>query len=353
MKKNVCIILTFCLLFFLNSKAQITITTANMPASGDTIRYSTCKPSTVGYSLTGANVFWNYDSLVPTGQGLYNYQSALSTPYFFYFTGGDFGLKIADSIGTATFKLKNVYDFYKNTAANFTIKGTGFQYSGIPLAANYTTPDQVYVFPLSYLNHDSTPYKVITSITTTTLSFTYAQYGYRITDVDGWGVIKTPFDSVPCIRVVSTTYGKDSINYNGFPFTVPDVQRSYKWLSLTEKIPVLELDGTYTNNTFAPNAAKYRDGIRYFAGINEVQATPSKILVYPNPGAGDLYICSNTNELESLQIYDLNGSLVATYKVKGVFTSISTRTLSSGSYFYKALDKQSRVLSGGKLILIN
>src|ERR1017187_606994 len=112
-------------LFLLNNKvnAQITITSANMPLSGDTIRYSSCNPTSVTYSVTGANIYWNDSALVSTGQGLYDYLPASATPYFFYFLGGDYGLKIADSIGFSTYKFYDVFDFYKNSTSFFETKG--------------------------------------------------------------------------------------------------------------------------------------------------------------------------------------------------------------------------------------
>jgi hypothetical protein len=350
MKKLIQLSILFALILFsFKAKAQITITNANMPASGDTIRYSSCKPSSVNYTVTGANVFWNYDTLVPTGQGLYNYTPASATPYAFYFLGGDYGLKIADSIGVATYKFYNVYDFYKNTTAAFETKGIGFTYSGFPLAATYNPVDKIYVFPLNYLNHDSTPYKVTVALTSTV---SYTQFGYRITDVDGWGVIKTPYDSVACLRLISTTYGKDSINYNGFGFANPNVQRSYKWMSVTEKIPVLELDGTYTGGNFVPTQARYRDKIRSFAGIKQITETNIKISLYPNPTSGDLYIYSSSTDVLTINIYDVSGVLVETYKTNGMITKASMQNLSKGCYFYNTSTKDGALISTGKIIII-
>ena len=41
-----------------------------MPVSGDTIRYSNAKLSSVGdYTTTGANHTWMFDTLVPVSQG--------------------------------------------------------------------------------------------------------------------------------------------------------------------------------------------------------------------------------------------------------------------------------------------
>ena len=350
MKKLIQLSILFALFLFNKTNAQIVITHTNMPAMGDTIRYSNVKTTSINYTVTGTSMFWNYDTLVPINQGMYNYTPASLTPYAYYFFG-DYGLKVADSIGAATFKFYNVYDFYKNTTAAFETKGMGFTYTGFPIGANYSTPDQIYVFPLTYPNHDSTLYKV-TIAPTSTLS--YSQFGYRITDVDGWGIIKTPYDSVPCIRIVSTAYGKDSINYSGFPINIPDVQRSYKWLSLTEKIPVLELSGPYNSGNFVPNVARFRDGVlRSFAGIKQVANNTNKVSVYPNPTNGDLYVYTNSPDATTINLYNLSGVLVAGYKTNDMVTKVSVQNLPKGSYVYRVVSKDGTQEAVGKVIVIN
>lgn len=344
-------------LFLLNNKvnAQITVTSANMPLSGDTIRYSSCNPALINYSTTGINIYWNYDTLVPQGQGLYDYVPAYLTPYAFYFMGGDYGLKIADSVGFSTYKFYDVYDFYKNSTSFFETKGIGFKYSGIPLAATYNPSDKIYSFPINYLNHDSTPYKVTVALTSTV---SYTQFGYRITDVDGWGVIKTPYDSVACLRLISTTYGKDSINYNGiYGFANPNVQRSYKWISTTEKIPVLELDGTYTGGNFVPNQARYHDKFRNFAGIKQVTGNNEQINVYPNPAKDILnvecLILNGNAQPLTLSISDMLGNTVKQFIIHNSKFIIDIAGLPKGCYYYRVTTKDATQVATGKVIVIN
>ncbi len=351
MKKFLFALIVSVLFTFNEADAQITVTSANMPGSGDTIRYSNCRASSINYSTTGADIYWDYDSLQVQSQGVYDYLAASLTPYAFYFTGaGKYGLKIADSIGTGTFTFKNVYDFYKKTTAVFETEGIGFQYSGIPLAAMYSDPDEIYTFPLNYLNHDSTTYKVTVQLGTTIY---YSQLGYRINNVDGWGVIKTPYDSVPCLRLVSTTYGKDSINYNGIGFTFPDVQRSYKWISLTEKIPMLELDGNYTNNNFIPTQARFRDSYKITTGIRQLSENNYKAAVYPNPTSGDLSVYTNSTETATINLYSVTGVLVGSYKTTGLMTTISTQNLNRGCYYYSISNKQAVNMATGKVMVVN
>jgi hypothetical protein len=351
MKKSIQLFVLFSLFISKGINAQISITSANMPLSGDTIGYSNCATSSINYTVTGANMYWNYDSLKSQSKGMYNYLAASKTPYAFYYTSAsEYGLKIADSIGTGTYTFKNVFDFYKNSSASFETEGIGFEYSGFPLAAKYSDPDEIYTFPLSYLDHDSTTYRFTIALGTTVY---YGQHGYRINDVDGWGYIKTPYDdSVACIRLVSTTYGKDSINYNGIGFNFPDVQRSYKWMSLTEKIPVLELDGTYTNNTFVPTQARYRDSVSYVAGI-ETHVSNTEVRVFPNPTSGDLYVYTNSPDVSIINLYNVTGVLVASYKTNGPVTTIATQNLPKGSYYYSISNKKAGQVATGKVIVMN
>ena len=352
MKKSVQLFALCSLFLFNKTHAQISITSADMPASGDVIGYYNCATSSISYTTTGANVYWNYDTLKAQSQGFYNYLAASKTPYAFYFTSpSEYGLKIADSIGTGTYTFKNVYDFYKNSTASFETEGIGFQYSGFPLAAFYSDPDEIYSFPLTYLKHDSTTYKFTIALGTTLY---YSQLGYRINDVDGWGYIKTPdYDSVPCIRIVSTTYGKDSINYNGLGFKFPDVQRSYKWLSASEKIPILELDGTYTNNTFIPTQARYKDSLKYYAGIAPHFSATETVKVFPNPTSGDLYVYTNSQDVSTISLFNVTGLLVGSYKTNGSVTTIPTQSLNKGCYYYSISNQKSGQVTTGKVIVVN
>ena len=351
MKKSIHVFTWATLLLFNTVDGQTTITAANMPLSGDTIRYSNCATSSISYTTTGADFYWNYDSLKAQSQGVYNYLAASKTPYAFYFTGaGEYGLKIADSIGTGTYTFKNVFDFYKNSSASFETEGIGFEYSGFPLAAFYSDPDEIYTFPLAYLNHDSTTYKFTVALGSTIY---YSQLGYRINDVDGWGYIKTPYDdSVACLHLVSTTYGKDSINYNGIGFTFPDVQRSYKWVSMAEKIPVLEVDGSYTNNKFIPTQARYRDSYKNLAGI-ETHLSNTDIKVFPNPTSGDLHVYTNSPEITTLNLFNVSGILVGSYKTNGTITTIPTQNLNRGCYYYSIISQKAGQIATGKVIIVN
>ena len=251
--------------FSLASWSQITITRSDMPASGDTIRYSTAGNNTaLKFDTTGANIVWNYDSLVPTGQSIDTFKSALSINpiYGLYFGLTDYGIGggVNQTFG-ALLQLNNIYNFYKTTSNDLEINGLGAEYNSIPLPSAYTIPDKVYQFPLTYGRIDTTPYDVTISVPGVA---GVREIGTRANIVDGWGTIITPFGTFQCIRLKTVTSEVDSVHLTvlGFNLALPArVTTTYKWLANGIKIPVLEVTGNVSgfNGRFTPTSVKYRD----------------------------------------------------------------------------------------------
>ena len=293
--------------------SQITITSANMPVSGDTCRYSNASLTSVGdYTATGVNYTWDFSTLDSTSQGIRKFEAAGSTPYTFFGTG--YGEKIADSIGFPPYSFKNIYNFYKKTTASFYVDGLGITYSGFPIPNFYQDKDELYLFPLNYFDRDSTYFKFKSLSTGTTIP-TYSKEGYRITEADGWGTITTPYGTQPCLRVVTTQYSQDTVKGTafGFPFKIgfPNYQRSYQWLTLTERIPYLEVSGTVAGGNFNPTRARYRDIIRSFVGLKEEANVLLALSVFPNPSTHELtlIIPKNGGSIKS-EIIDVQGKVV-------------------------------------------
>lgn len=330
MKKILLINFNLFLIFSSWAQSPITISSSSMPSSGDTLRYSNASPNGIDYTSTGANYFWDYSNLISLNQDIYQYKAASQTPYAFYFIGiNKYGLKVADSIGAANFKFYDVYNFFQKTTSVFKTEGTGFRYNGIPLAAYYSDDDELYQFPLNFGDRDSSTYAYSVSLGSTA---SYSQKGYRINEVDGWGYIKTPYDSLPCLRLVSTSYGRDSLNVNGFPLNFPNIQRSFKWLTTSEKIPVLEISGQLQNNNFTPTQVRYRDRYQSAIGMNEFD-NESEFSLYPVPSSDFLNLRFYNTTSGELKFYDLNGKCVYQEIVndqKSLFLSL--KGLSNGIY---------------------
>ncbi|MBK8366355.1 MAG: T9SS type A sorting domain-containing protein [Bacteroidetes bacterium] len=321
----------------LSVTSQITITSANMPISGDTIRYSNARLNSVGdYTTTGANHVWLFDSLVTTGQAIREFKPGLTTPYFILFGLSAYGEKTQDTVlnvnipTVGPISITDIYSFYKNTSTYFAAEGLGVKINGIPVPNNYNPQDKIYQFPLDYLDRDSTNFKFSTP-STTLIPFVYTKQGHRITEVDGWGSISTPYGTVSCLRVVTTQYAKDTIGatIGGFPFKLgfPNYQRSYQWLTLGEHIPFLEVSGTLNGSTFNPTQAKYRDVLRSYVGIKD----ENKVLalsVFPNPSTHQITVIIPKNDVSiRAELVDIQGKTVLSSTLQDNSNIINQHTL--------------------------
>lgn len=314
----------YLLLFFISCsfivKSQITITQAQMPNSGDTIRYSNARLSSVGeYTTTGANHVWMFDTLKPTSQGIREFKPGLSTPYFILFGLTAYGEKTQDTVinvtipGVGPISITDIYSFYKKTSTYFASEGLGVKINGIPVPNTYNPQDKIYLFPLTYGNRDSTTFKFSTP-STTLIPFVYTKQGYRITEVDGWGKITTPYGTDSCLRVVTTQYSKDTISATiaGFPFKLgfPNYTRSYQWLTLSEHIPYFEVSGVLAGNSFNETQIRYRDNILPAVGVKEEQPDLAGA-IFPNPSNQQITIVIPKNKLAvNAELVDLQGKTV-------------------------------------------
>jgi hypothetical protein len=219
----------------------------------------------------------------------------------------------------------------------------GMKISGIPVPSYYTDKDELYLFPMTYPKYDSTTFKFSTP-TTTLLPITYSKGGYRVTKVDGWGTVTTPYGTAPCLRVVTTQYAKDTIKSTILPFPIGfnNYQRSYQWLTTTSKIPYLEVNGNLIGNNFTPTQIRFRDTYKFLAGVEEKEEE-GLIDFYPNPVSDKLYLNLKNKANYSVEIFDINGKLVANYSIdemKNNTQFISVENLVQGIYTVKVIENE-------------
>jgi hypothetical protein len=332
--------------------AQITITASDMPVAGDTLRYSFASPTgtTISPGDSGANFNWNY-TLTSTGQAVDSYLTAIQINPVYLITVGltAYGYKVADSLpipgGFLPISIQQVYTFFEirtTPSSSFVAKAFAADISGVPTAINYTEADVWYFFPLNYLNQDSSKFRL--NITIPTLGG-IDETGYRITRVDGWGTITTPYYTTPvnCIRVRSEVHQIDSIPLGpikiGFPITTVD----YKWLTNEDHYPAL-----WVSSNVNPDGSETVTSIRYrdnpIADSNTVNkvATISpeiaEIKALPNPsvnGVVSLTIPMGWKNFR-VELFDMQSKEVASFNNE---REINISSLPAGDYL-------ARIISG-------
>jgi hypothetical protein len=282
-------------LFALHSMlpGQITITSTDMPAVGDTIRYSNATMTSImGYSFaaTGPNHIWDFSNLAHASQDVDTFVSVLSTSIMYYpsfLTNSNLARK-GESFSMANFSLTNVYDFFRKNADNYSQSGFAGTLSGIPLPTVYSSRDYHYRFPMNYGNSDSCEFGYNMGIPGL---FTLANQSKRVNTVDGWGTVITPLGTFQALRVKSVITSRDSVASDSLPFPIPlitTVTTEYKWLTNGHSIPLL----TATARGIGATTVVYADVYRSTIGITESLATHGKPSVYPNPVSGKVYVAT-------------------------------------------------------------
>ncbi len=256
----------------ISSFAQITITSADMPIKGDTLRYSGAILDSIGeanFNISGANATWDFSSITPSMQGMANYLPGSQTPYGATFNNqNSFGRKAADNLDLQGNQVSDVYEFFSTSNADFRRDGLGANFL-VNIANSFSDPDEIYQFPLDYADVDSSTFSLTANIS---IFGTFYSRGYRKNVVDGYGTITTPYGTFSCIRVRTDLVSNDSVSAIGQNVGINSIIREYKWLANGEHLPVMQVNGTVVNNKFVPSTAIYRDSKRNVPENPELEA---------------------------------------------------------------------------------
>lgn len=322
---------------------QITITSADMPVQGDTLRYSVA--SGLGFNIdlndTGANKTWNFDTLTPIRQRVDTYKTALNvSPLYFLISSSAVGYKVADTLtpgGGLPISVTEAYTFFdingSAPANRYSAVGFGARISGTPIPAKYDNEDEIYFFPLAYGNNDTSDYYFDVTIPSIGRM---VQEGERITTVDAWGTITTPFFTTAqsCIRVRSEVNGVDSVQLGSFPAVgIPRQTVDYKWLVQGEAYPALWVTTQMVGSTETVTAVRYRDTYRPLS-IERSEHTNNMISVkvYPNP-SHDILTVNMPVEKSTIEVFNMQGRNVMNVNNAN---SLNISGLAAGSYILRA-----------------
>jgi hypothetical protein len=317
----------FCIICVAAYPQAITITASDMPASGDSLRYSI--GNIIGSSInvydSGTNKAWVFDTsaLQPIAQAFDKYQKASDVNFTYGLTIGstDFGYKVADSIpgiGTAIpgLSITDIYTFFNEhstTPKSFNATAFAAMINSFPVPANYSDQDEWYFFPLTYPHGtDSSTFAV--NINLPSIG-SLKRKGYRKTRVDGWGTIQTPYFTTPanCIRVQSYIHEIDTIKITAISFNLALVLDSveYKWLVNGEHYPALWI--TTSAATGRITGITYRDSLRH--GVLSVPKTSQnvrEIKAWPNPASDGMVQLELPSAWQKFDVwvYDISGRVV-------------------------------------------
>jgi hypothetical protein len=268
----------------------------------------------------------------------YRTAAAVNLSYALTISPTAYGYKVSDSLagfGSALpVSVEQVYNFFnkKNSPSRFVTEGFAAVISGFPTPVNYSDEDEIFLFPLSYGDVDSTTFRLAFSLPT---FGGFVQKGYRKTVADGWGTIITPFFTTPtpALRVRAEIVEVDSVSFGTTSFGFPRTTVEYKWLVNGEHYPALYVTTNKVANIEQVARVSYRDSRRALSA-GSISARPVFIGVSPNPGNA-LFTVSLPQSWQSatVEVFDATGKLILTQKDR---TTIDLQASPAGNYFVRA-----------------
>ncbi|MEY2937968.1 MAG: hypothetical protein RL062_557 [Bacteroidota bacterium] len=349
MKKN--LVFVFLLLGQL-SWAQIQITSADLPHSGDVLNQQDATWSgTWDLEQAGADLTWTVNSSNVTLLGTTTSTDCMAmsgapVAYQFFF-GSPFDQEHFSSYHTTTalpqlpldqlpisipVTFQDAYAFYQNRSDRYALTGFGVTISGLPTGAAGAPVDVIYPLPLTY-GLDQTSNAYFDYQIPTLGSYTTDQT--RRTQVLAYGTMNLFGVDYPVIKVKSTINANDILVVDQFslnlPFARPEAIE-YKWLTPGINVPLLQINTTAgaVSSTLVYDA----NG----AQVNEIQQD-NRVVVYPNPSSDVLYV--NVAENAPYRVMNMMGQEVLAGKYSKS-SGIQVHDLSVGQYLIQVNNQNIR-----------
>lgn len=327
------------------SFGQITLTDQHFAGAGESFVFSTLTDPTIDYATTGTNHTWDFSALVPqdqrslitnpmsqvTGLSLLMFGSFAPAAYKATYFNATTDLPIAQASAVLPISIEELNQFSKKTSTAVTSIGYEIVSSGQGVGFRSDTIETRYELPLTYGdNYESRGY---TNIDLNPIyDAKWRQHRHRVSSVDGWGTVKTPFGQFDAIRIHHVIDELDSIyiSFNGFTMWLPvpiPLTHEYEWRSTADKEAVMRIRTNEIAGNETVTAIEYRDN---FNGLGLTESAVS-VQFYPNPVSNELHV--STAELaQNFFIVDHSGRIWKQIPASSKEQVLDVSELASGSY---------------------
>jgi len=342
------------------ASAQITITSADIPAAGASVVLAKDSASiafTPGNPSSSSQA-WSFGGLVNQKASTVLFMAPSATKYSSYFPTAN----LADStIGG------NGYYYFNSSSSTFAVTGTeeiiavpslgvSFQVF-VPLNPNFTQSN----LPASYGAKDGGVSNGHYTFSSSALALFYdsekvvVQITYSDT-VDAWGTMTTPTGTYQVLRQNHHEVDIDSLKVRSTSgkWSVPAVpgavtkttKHQYNWYAngVGYILVQMNMDSNTTNvqnviwDTNAP------------ASVNELSYN-GKVSVFPNPCTSQITFSTVSNVAQYINVYDVTGRKVEQVEMKSGMTNVNTSEFASGMYLYTLTDMNGNPLDRGKFMV--
>jgi len=168
--------------------------------------------------------------------------------------------------------------------------------------------------------------------------------------VDAWGTLTTPLGTYSVIRSKETKITHDTsdvhisvLGWQNAAQTTADSTTQYTFWANGIGFPLVTLT---MDSTGAVSDATWLKAMP-MVGITEYTA-PVAVNVYPNPTQDQLFIATDANKAQAIQVYDIAGRLVSTQTITADISTVNTSAFANGAYTFTILGRDKSVLNRGK-----
>jgi hypothetical protein len=344
-----------------SAKAQITITSADMPVIGNNFAIANDSTNTtIGPGAKGAAVVWNFSTLLPQSVDSIKVVATGSTPYGAMYPAANEAF-MAHIHGNS----KDAYEYVNSGGSALSLVGLAYYNS-----AAYPSPAYIFykynpiwsfvALPATYKSNWSGKYRSVmkeyNNPSSGYDSLGIIENGTYHDTIDGWGNLTTPFaSSVSTLRNKHTESDVDStiVHIVAGGWITVSVAKAwnnyYAWYGGGYHYSLVQIgmDSTWTKIT---QTQWMKSAV---TGINELSDNNSTTLVYPNPANDVVNIkMSNPSEAASGLIMDITGKQIGRVEFVNGLASVNTTYFASGMYIYEVLDKSGNVLDHGKFSVV-
>jgi len=307
---------------FAQSKAQVTLTAANMnPEIGWVFEQHYSDTSGINVGTPGASVTWNFASMTTNNTDTTTFIAAAGTPYYDSFRTSDIAIKTGNS-----------YTYAKYNTDSCTLNG----FVDMGDVTRFQNPYMLFKYPNAYTN-----------ITNDVSSFIMYDSAFgnlyhktiESTHYDSYGTLILPTGTFTDVaRLTRTTVYWDSVYFMGFSEVFQNQMVTHEWYKANIRMPlarvVLDSNGS---GTFYKSEVSYTKVLQSPTSLADVDAYHS-LKITPNPASNFLQVSGfNMADNSAFAITNMIGNTVMqgnlTAYRNGADLQIPVNNLPAGVYF--------------------
>jgi len=341
MKKTLLLISLLYFAVSFSTKAQITVTSADLPVAGTMVINAVDTITPVSAGNPGINQVWDFSNLVASRFDTIIYRTPEGVPGFENFPQANIVYDYRTSFHCEGCPvIIYAYVFLNQNDNNLSIYGeeAQHQFNGgyiLNLHGYFTDGSILAHLPMNYSNSaiDSATYELYLGYWYEGVMFDSSMVVVKenvVRTVDASGTLITPYNTFQVLRVkedVTTAQTNYSYTPDGWVFVFEDTHSEtiYNWYTND-----YFLVGTVDDDGKGPGFTFFKSST--VVGIESNYRT-SEINIYPNP-VGDQLTIQTDNQIEEAAIYTLNGQEVLSLRNS---PRLDVSLLNSGLYMLKVI----------------